>query len=81
MKLLVQSMLFAASFRSTSAFVNPKTAAFARNMSSALKSTPTAIVVNAEIEPDRMGEFIKLIEENAIASRKEPGCLRFGRFF
>ena len=38
---------------------------------------PFAVVVQAEIEPDRMAEFLKMIETNAIESRKEPGCLRF----
>lgn len=38
---------------------------------------PIAVVVNVEINPDRMDEFIKLIEEDAVGSRAEPGCLRF----
>ena len=35
------------------------------------------VIVEAEIEPDRMAEFLKMIETNAIETRKEPGCLRF----
>lgn len=38
---------------------------------------PFAVVVQAEIEPDRMSEFLELIEKNAIETRKEPGCIRF----
>jgi (4S)-4-hydroxy-5-phosphonooxypentane-2,3-dione isomerase len=40
-------------------------------------TAPFAVVVQAEIEPDRMHEFLTLIETNAVQSRKEPGCLRF----
>ena len=36
-----------------------------------------AIVVDAEIVPDRVEEFLKVIEEDAKGSRDEPGCLRF----
>jgi quinol monooxygenase YgiN len=39
---------------------------------------PFAVVVQAEIKPDRMDEFKEMIQANAVASRKEPGCLRFG---
>mmetsp|Transcript_5245 Transcript_5245/g.7704 ORF Transcript_5245/g.7704 Transcript_5245/m.7704 type:complete len:109 (+) Transcript_5245:133-459(+) len=38
-----------------------------------------AVVVQAEIEPDRMAEFLKMIETNAVETRKEPGCIRFGK--
>jgi quinol monooxygenase YgiN len=38
---------------------------------------PFAIVVQAEIVPERLDEFMKLIEHNAIQSRLEPECLRF----
>ena len=38
---------------------------------------PVGVIVQAEIEPDRMHEFIELIEANAVETRKEPGCLRF----
>jgi antibiotic biosynthesis monooxygenase (ABM) superfamily enzyme len=80
MKFLIQSALFAASLRSASAFVSsPKVAAtFAHRSMTTLNAKPFAVVVNAEIQPDRMDEFMKLIEENAISTRKEPGCLRFG---
>ena len=36
-----------------------------------------AIIVDAEIEPDRVEEFLKVIEADAKGSREEPGCLRF----
>jgi (4S)-4-hydroxy-5-phosphonooxypentane-2,3-dione isomerase len=38
---------------------------------------PFGIMVQAEIEPDRLGEFMIMIEQNAIKSRQEPGCIRF----
>lgn len=38
---------------------------------------PFAVVVQATIQPDRMAEFMKLIQTNAEETRKEPGCLRF----
>ena len=78
MNLLIRSTLLAATLRSASAFVGPRaTTSFARAMS--LNATkPFAVLVQAEIQADRMDEFVKLIEENAINTRKEPGCLRFG---
>ena len=36
-----------------------------------------AIVVDAEIEPSRIDEFLKVMEEDAKGSRKEKGCIRF----
>jgi quinol monooxygenase YgiN len=42
-------------------------------------SKPFAIIVEAEIKPDRMDEFMTMIKNNAENSRKEPGCIRFGR--
>jgi len=47
------------------------------NSSTALTSKPFAIVVDAEIKPDRMDEFLDIIEKDAVGSRAEPGCLRF----
>jgi quinol monooxygenase YgiN len=38
---------------------------------------PFAIIVQAEILPERLDEFVKLIEINAVNSRKEPECIRF----
>ena len=35
------------------------------------------IVVEIDVEPDRVDEFLKVAEEDAIGSRSEPGCLRF----
>jgi hypothetical protein len=48
--------------------------------SSALQSSnkPIAIMVDAEIKPDRLEEFLDIIEKDAIGSRSEPGCIRFG---
>ena len=36
-----------------------------------------AIVVDAEIEPSRVEEFLKVMEADCKGSREEPGCLRF----
>jgi (4S)-4-hydroxy-5-phosphonooxypentane-2,3-dione isomerase len=38
---------------------------------------PFAVIVQAEIVPERMDEFLKLIENNAIQSRQEEQCIRF----
>jgi (4S)-4-hydroxy-5-phosphonooxypentane-2,3-dione isomerase len=46
-------------------------------LSTAAQDTPVVIVVQAEINPDRMSEFLALIETNAQQSRSEPLCLRF----
>eukprot|EP00980_Cylindrotheca_fusiformis_P013321 scaffold3389_cov119-Cylindrotheca_fusiformis.AAC.13 len=50
-----------------------------RSLSSttALMSKPFSIIVEAEIKPDRMEEFMPMIKNNAEQSRKEPGCMRF----
>jgi hypothetical protein len=37
-------------------------------------------MVEAEIKPDRMEEFLDVMERDAVGSREEPGCLRFGEF-
>lgn len=46
---------------------------------SALKSKPFVVCVEAEIKPDRMDDFLDIIEKDAIGSRAEEGCLRFGK--
>ena len=38
---------------------------------------PVCLVVNVEIKEDRIDEFLKVIEADAVGSRNEPGCLRF----
>jgi quinol monooxygenase YgiN len=43
----------------------------------AVQSKPFAVIVQAEIQPDRLEEFLSLIETNAVETRKEPKCLRF----
>jgi (4S)-4-hydroxy-5-phosphonooxypentane-2,3-dione isomerase len=40
-------------------------------------SQPFAVIVQAEIQPERMEEFLDLIGTNARETRKESGCLRF----
>jgi autoinducer 2-degrading protein len=38
---------------------------------------PFGVVVHTEIEPNRMAEFLTMIETNAVETRKEPECVRF----
>ena len=40
-------------------------------------SLPVAIIVEATIVPERVDEFLKVIEEDAKGSRLEEGCLQF----
>ena len=47
---------------------------------SQLFAMPICIVVEAEIKEDRMDEFLDMIEKNAVGSRAEPGCIRFGMY-
>ena len=64
--------------RSTQAFSkssSPLTRTFASTTS--LMSKPFSVIVEAEIQPDRMEEFMTMIKKNAEESRKEPGCIRF----
>jgi hypothetical protein len=86
MKLLSTSCLFL--FRSSHAF-NTQTnkAAFAATRAFTSRTNlkmssekPFSVVVEAEIKEDRMDEFLKMIENNAIKSRQEPGCIRFGAY-
>lgn len=44
---------------------------------SSSSSKPIAIMVDAEIKPDRLNEFLDIIQRDAIGSRAEPGCIRF----
>lgn len=73
-------------FRTSQAFTavsKPNSLSTLRSYSSSIlkMSKPFSVIVEAEIKPDRMDEFMKMIETNAIESRKEPGCLRFGKFW
>lgn len=83
MKLIASSLLLlaTASTRSASAFTSrlaTTSPTLTKRMSSTARSAlPFSVVVQAEIQPDRMEEFLKMIETNAQESRKEPGCLRF----
>ncbi len=43
-----------------------------------MSEKPFSVIVEAEIKEDRMEEFLAMIEKNAIKSRQEPGCIRFG---
>lgn len=54
-----------------------RTAAASRSQ---LYAMPICIVVEAEIKEDRMDEFLDMIEKNAVGSRAEPGCIRFGMY-
>lgn len=85
---LLVPTVFAAVTRSASAFLPRATAAssttFAPRTFSSTTTTamsagkPISIIVEADIKPERMDEFLDLIQKNAEGSRKEPGCQRFG---
>tara|TARA_B110000208_G_C11732659_1_gene416970 strand:- start:1076 stop:1417 length:342 start_codon:yes stop_codon:yes gene_type:complete len=40
-------------------------------------ASTVALLVSIRIRPDRLTEFINIIEADALGSRQEPGCLRF----
>ena len=65
--------------RSSQAFQKPAFSSRLYSSTSLNMSKPFAVIVEAEIQPERMDEFLKMIENNAVNSRKEPGCLRFGK--
>jgi len=79
MKWMPLACLLLSSKRVT-AFAPIQTKNLVRTMSTTLSAKPFSVVVQAEIKPDRMDEFLEMIEANAVASRKEPGCLRFGTY-
>ena len=49
----------------------------ARDARTADNDKPFGVVVHTEIDPNRMAEFLQLIETNAVKTRKEPECVRF----
>ena len=69
-----------------SAFV-PQSPFAVRNLSFPMSSSassdsssdpkPFGVVVHTEIDPNRMAEFLQMIETNALETRKEPECVRF----
>lgn len=65
-----QAHSFAPKTSTTTAFTRTPTSLSAAN-------NGVGIIVRATIEPDRMSDFVELIETNAVNSRKERGCLRF----
>lgn len=72
------SLLSSPPFRATfPSYPLPKMELSTTTASDAQQTTPFAIIVQAEIQSDRLDEFLTLIETNAVESRKEPGCLRF----
>merc|ERR1712083_993579 len=44
---------------------------------SSLATPPIAFIFHYEVKPDAVAEFVKIYTENAVASRPEPGCIRF----
>uniref|UniRef100_A0A7S3PQ85 ABM domain-containing protein n=1 Tax=Aplanochytrium stocchinoi TaxID=215587 RepID=A0A7S3PQ85_9STRA len=53
---------------------------FARNLETTTilrKMAPICVLVQVEIKPDMVDEFLSVIEQDAVESRKEPGCLSF----
>mmetsp|Transcript_21297 Transcript_21297/g.43690 ORF Transcript_21297/g.43690 Transcript_21297/m.43690 type:complete len:153 (+) Transcript_21297:909-1367(+) len=88
--LLLPTVLAAAAARPASAFL-PRTSVLAAaasftaskkftsisNTALAMSGKPISIIVEADIKPERLDEFLELIQKNAEGSRKEPGCQRF----
>lgn len=68
MKISNTLVLLAATLSRSSAFVPPAPLASSASLASitSLNSAPFAIMVEAEIEPDRMDEFLDLIEKDAV---------------
>ena len=56
---------------------SPSTIHRLRGGSPVASEGPIAIVVDVEIEPTHIDEFIKVMEADCKGSREEPGCLRF----
>jgi quinol monooxygenase YgiN len=61
----------------TSMRMSESSTAMNESIDQSASAYPFAIIVQAEIVPDRLQEFLKLIEINAVNSRREPECLRF----
>lgn len=82
-------MIFQLSLQTASAFApqhsnniySSRAASAAVQTPTSLSAMPICIVVEAEIKEDKMDEFLDMIEKNAVGSRAEPGCLRFGKLF
>lgn len=71
-------LLLLATLQLSAAFTpQPQRISSRPTMLRAASSKPFAVVVQATIEPDRMAEFLELIQKNAEATRKESGCIRF----
>lgn len=68
MKFSNSLVLLAATVSRSLAFVPPAPLASSASLASttSLNSAPFAIMVEAEIEPDRMDEFLDLIEKDAV---------------
>ena len=50
------------------------------NRSYSTQSAPPnalTVQVNVEVKPERLDEFLEVIQNNAAGSRKEPECYRF----
>eukprot|EP00439_Symbiodinium_sp_Y106_P062982 s309_g9.t1 len=63
-----------------SAFAGPSPPSLARRELGAMSSVGLAVLVTVEIKPDRIDEFLKVMEGDAKGSRDkalDPGCLRF----
>lgn len=74
--MLLSQTLWLSRTPAATAFVKLPTTS--RALSSSLAADRAfCVIVEAEIEPNRMSEFLQMIETNAIQSRKEPDCLRF----
>jgi hypothetical protein len=72
------SYIMSRSMSSSSTSSSLKAASTSTSTTSSTK--PFAVIVQAEVQMERMDEFLTMIAYNAAETRKEPGCLRFGTF-
>lgn len=66
--------------RSMSSSSTSSLKAASTSTSTTSSTKPFAVIVQAEVQMERMDEFLTMIAYNAAETRKEPGCLRFGTF-
>jgi quinol monooxygenase YgiN len=82
MKLHMLTMLLAGSVQTTAMLLNgapifTRPALRFRGGAPSMSADMIGIIVEVNVEPSRMDEFLKVAEADAVGSRAEPGCLRF----
>jgi autoinducer 2-degrading protein len=82
MNLHMLTMLLAGSVQTTAMLLNgapifTRPALRFRGGAPSMSADMIGIIVEVNVEPSRMDEFLKVAEADAVGSRAEPGCLRF----